>query len=188
MRSNFFPCFPALYGGPVLTGAPPPGHGQVWAKPPSIVRGGASLHAPGPLSGHVAGSKPPVISTCYTDIGEALLPGHHTCRLQVKQTQSLRFRRIQFLYWRWRDFWIYSFVCASMFCVWDVFFFYFFLLRKFLCLGQPLMCLADKVAMRLQLDCHPPVKAPVSNGTYLFCYNNLIFLSCLLVYQCRFSR
>lgn len=133
MTSNFFPCFPALYGGPVLTGAPPPGHGQVWAKPPSNVRGGASLHTPGPLSEHIAGSKPPVKSTCYTDIGEALLPGHHTCRLQVKHTHSLRFRRIQFLlYWRWRGFWIYSFVCASMFCVWDVFFFLLFPLQKVL--------------------------------------------------------
>ncbi|XP_044069032.1 WD repeat- and FYVE domain-containing protein 4 isoform X3 [Siniperca chuatsi] len=36
--------------------------------------------------------------------------------------------------------------------------------RKFLCLGDPLMCLADKTAKQLKLECHPLVKAPVSNG------------------------
>ncbi|KAA8583834.1 hypothetical protein FQN60_015042 [Etheostoma spectabile] len=35
--------------------------------------------------------------------------------------------------------------------------------RKFLCLGDPLMCLADKTAMQSQLECHPLVKAPVSS-------------------------
>ncbi|XP_045926188.1 WD repeat- and FYVE domain-containing protein 4 isoform X1 [Micropterus dolomieu] len=37
-------------------------------------------------------------------------------------------------------------------------------LRKFLCLGDPLMCLADKTAMQLQQEGHPLLKAPVSNG------------------------
>ncbi|XP_078129346.1 WD repeat- and FYVE domain-containing protein 4 isoform X3 [Sander vitreus] len=37
-------------------------------------------------------------------------------------------------------------------------------LRKFLCLGDPLMCLADKTAMQSQLECHPQVKVPVSSG------------------------
>ncbi|XP_070696577.1 WD repeat- and FYVE domain-containing protein 4 [Pempheris klunzingeri] len=36
--------------------------------------------------------------------------------------------------------------------------------RKFLCLGDPLMCRPDKTAMQLQKECHPLVKAPVSNG------------------------
>ncbi|XP_037638382.1 WD repeat- and FYVE domain-containing protein 4 isoform X1 [Sebastes umbrosus] len=36
--------------------------------------------------------------------------------------------------------------------------------RKFLCLGDPLMCLTDKTATQLQLERHPQVKAPVSNG------------------------
>ncbi|XP_059215445.1 WD repeat- and FYVE domain-containing protein 4 [Centropristis striata] len=35
--------------------------------------------------------------------------------------------------------------------------------RKFLCLGDPLMCLADKTAMQLQPDCKQD-KDPVSNG------------------------
>lgn len=46
---------------------------------------------------------------------------------------------------------------------------YFFILRKFLCLGNPLMCLADKTAMQL-----PLAKAPVSNGKYLFILNNMV--------------
>ncbi|XP_070771661.1 WD repeat- and FYVE domain-containing protein 4 [Enoplosus armatus] len=36
--------------------------------------------------------------------------------------------------------------------------------RKFLCLGDPLMCKADKT-IQLQPHCQPIVKAPVSNGT-----------------------
>ncbi|KAM3862933.1 LOW QUALITY PROTEIN: WD repeat- and FYVE domain-containing protein 4 [Diretmus argenteus] len=36
--------------------------------------------------------------------------------------------------------------------------------RKFLCLGDPLMCLADKMAIPSQ----PPHTSPVSNGRYLF--------------------
>ncbi|XP_030297212.1 WD repeat- and FYVE domain-containing protein 4 isoform X1 [Sparus aurata] len=36
--------------------------------------------------------------------------------------------------------------------------------RKFLCLGDPLMCLTDKTDTQLQLECLPRVKAPVSNG------------------------
>ncbi|XP_041803075.1 WD repeat- and FYVE domain-containing protein 4 isoform X2 [Chelmon rostratus] len=36
--------------------------------------------------------------------------------------------------------------------------------RKFLCLGDPLMCLADKTAVQLQPECQPLVKASVSNG------------------------
>ncbi|XP_078016803.1 WD repeat- and FYVE domain-containing protein 4 isoform X2 [Epinephelus lanceolatus] len=36
--------------------------------------------------------------------------------------------------------------------------------RAFLCLGDPLMCLAEKTAMQSQLECPPLIKAPVSNG------------------------
>ncbi|XP_042357670.1 WD repeat- and FYVE domain-containing protein 4 isoform X2 [Plectropomus leopardus] len=37
--------------------------------------------------------------------------------------------------------------------------------RKFLCLGDPLMCIADKTARKSQPECHPPIKTPVvSNG------------------------
>uniref|UniRef100_A0A3Q3FIT5 Alfy-like armadillo-like repeat domain-containing protein n=1 Tax=Labrus bergylta TaxID=56723 RepID=A0A3Q3FIT5_9LABR len=39
--------------------------------------------------------------------------------------------------------------------------------RKFLCLGEPLMCSAEKSAAQRQQDCQQSVKAPVSNGTYL---------------------
>nr|XP_046257722.1 WD repeat- and FYVE domain-containing protein 4 isoform X2 [Scatophagus argus] len=35
--------------------------------------------------------------------------------------------------------------------------------RKFLSLGDPLMCLADKTVLQSQLDSNPPVKPPVSN-------------------------
>lgn len=48
------------------------------------MQGRAGLHSPGPLSERAAGSKPPTASTCYTDLGEALLPDHHARRLQVK--------------------------------------------------------------------------------------------------------
>ncbi|XP_076599423.1 WD repeat- and FYVE domain-containing protein 4 isoform X1 [Chaetodon auriga] len=36
--------------------------------------------------------------------------------------------------------------------------------RKFLCLGDPLMCVADRTAMQLQLECEPLVNTSVSNG------------------------
>ncbi|XP_060895664.1 WD repeat- and FYVE domain-containing protein 4 isoform X1 [Labrus mixtus] len=36
--------------------------------------------------------------------------------------------------------------------------------RKFLCLGEPLMCSAEKSAAQRQQDCQQSVKAPVSNG------------------------
>ncbi|XP_008289614.1 WD repeat- and FYVE domain-containing protein 4 isoform X2 [Stegastes partitus] len=36
--------------------------------------------------------------------------------------------------------------------------------RKFLCLGDPLMCVVDRKAKQVQLDCNPQDKAPVSNG------------------------
>lgn len=65
-----------------------------------------------------------------------------------------------------KRFWIYFFflyyVCLIV-----------FLLRKFLCLGDPL-CVANKTAMQSQLD-NPLVK-DVSNGAYLFGYNNLMSL------------
>lgn len=43
----------------------------------------------------------------------------------------------------------------------------FLLYRKFLCLGDPLMCSADKVAIQLQKERHQSVKA---NGVCLFCH------------------
>lgn len=52
-----------------------------------------------------------------------------------------------------------------------------FLLRKFLCLGDPLMCLADKASMSSQVECAPVVKA---NGKYLNCENYLVLLLLLL--------
>lgn len=53
-------------------------------------------------------------------------------------------------------------ICSLFFC------------RKFLCLGHPLMCLADKPATQSQPD-------PVSNGIYLFCDNDYLYIvSCML--------
>ncbi|XP_041645058.1 WD repeat- and FYVE domain-containing protein 4 isoform X2 [Cheilinus undulatus] len=37
--------------------------------------------------------------------------------------------------------------------------------RKFLCLGDPLMCSADKSVMQMQQECQQSVKAPDANGT-----------------------
>ncbi|XP_030603864.1 WD repeat- and FYVE domain-containing protein 4 isoform X2 [Archocentrus centrarchus] len=36
--------------------------------------------------------------------------------------------------------------------------------RKFLCLGNPLMCLGDKTAMQVQPECNPPTNSPITNG------------------------
>ncbi|XP_024660429.2 WD repeat- and FYVE domain-containing protein 4 isoform X1 [Maylandia zebra] len=36
--------------------------------------------------------------------------------------------------------------------------------RKFLCLGDPLMCLGDKTAKQIQSECNPETNGPVSNG------------------------
>lgn len=49
----------------------------------------------------------------------------------------------------------------------------FLLFRKFLCLGDPLMCLVEKTAMQSQQE------TPVSNGIYLFC-DYLYDVSCML--------
>lgn len=82
---RFIPNLLALCPGPVLTGASHSGHGQIWAKPSGIVWGGAGLHSLGSLSDHIVGPRSPITSPCDTDLGEALLPGHPTRRLQVKQ-------------------------------------------------------------------------------------------------------
>lgn len=71
-----------------------------------------------------------------------------------------------------------DFVCFKSICTRKILYLIcllLFLLRKFLCLGDPLMCLADKASMPLQDECTPDVKV---NGKYLYCD----FLSVVLYY------
>lgn len=54
------------------------------------------------------------------------------------------------------------FVLNPQYCLYNL-----SLLRKFLCLGDPLMCLGDKTAKQIQSECNPETNGPVSNGTHV---------------------
>uniref|UniRef100_A0A3Q0T6I0 Uncharacterized protein n=1 Tax=Amphilophus citrinellus TaxID=61819 RepID=A0A3Q0T6I0_AMPCI len=49
--------------------------------------------------------------------------------------------------------------------------------RKFLCLGNPLMCLGDKTAMQVQPECNPPTNSPITNGTHVLLSFGFLFSS-----------